>query len=115
MGARARAQRRCERAHDRKSEAFCFIQLGAPSMRELTRRHRVLQSVFAAVLLLFCANSCSRHVSLATPPGAAPAPASTSAVVLPGVDVWLTSDIGDLAGKSVGLITNHTGLTRDGR
>ncbi|MEX2281844.1 MAG: DUF1343 domain-containing protein [Gemmatimonadota bacterium] len=40
--------------------------------------------------------------------------AQPQAAVLPGIEVWLTTDIGDLAGKRIGLMTNHTGLTRAG-
>ena len=39
-----------------------------------------------------------------------PAPAD----VIPGVEVWPNSDLKDLAGKRVGLMTNHTGRTRAG-
>lgn len=42
------------------------------------------------------------------------AAAPSAAQVVPGIEVWLTTDLGDLAGKRVGLITNHTGLTRAG-
>ena len=41
-------------------------------------------------------------------------PAEFNAAVVLGVEAWLTADIGDLAGKRIGLITNHTGLTRTG-
>ena len=33
---------------------------------------------------------------------------------VPGIEVFLRSDLGDLAGKRVGLMTNHTGRTRSG-
>jgi uncharacterized protein YbbC (DUF1343 family) len=42
-------------------------------------------------------------------------PAAEPAVVLTGIDVLLRDGAGPLAGKRVGLITNHTGLTADGR
>lgn len=34
---------------------------------------------------------------------------------LSGIDVWVSENFTALKGKRVGLITNHTGLTRDGR
>jgi uncharacterized protein YbbC (DUF1343 family) len=37
-----------------------------------------------------------------------------SAQVQTGADLWLSTDLGDLAGKRFGLITNHTGMTRSG-
>jgi uncharacterized protein YbbC (DUF1343 family) len=44
-----------------------------------------------------------------------PTLAAQPAVVLPGIDVLLRDGGGPLAGRRVGLITNHTGLTADGR
>jgi uncharacterized protein YbbC (DUF1343 family) len=44
----------------------------------------------------------------------APKPQRT-AQVLTGVDVLAAKGFADLKGKSVGLITNHTGVTRDGK
>ncbi len=38
-----------------------------------------------------------------------------SAPVLPGVDVLIAEDFAPLRGKGVGLVTNQTGRTRDGR
>ena len=49
--------------------------------------------------------------------GCAPAIAPVSeatAQVRTGTDLWLSTDLGDLAGKRLGLITNHTGVTRNG-
>jgi uncharacterized protein YbbC (DUF1343 family) len=61
-------------------------------------------TVFACVIIICgCATSPRR-----APAQAPPAP------VIPGVEVFLRTDPGDLAGKRVGLITNHTGLTRTG-
>ncbi len=51
--------------------------------------------------------------SCAAEPGNEPAKAAAPAVV-PGVEVWLNTDLKDLAGKRVGLMTNHTGRTRAG-
>ena len=42
------------------------------------------------------------------------APYECRAQTVPGVEVWTTADLGDLAGKRIGLITNHTGRTRSG-
>ena len=44
--------------------------------------------------------------------GTAPVPASTP--VLSGIDVLRAGGFAQLAGKRVGLVTNHTGLARDG-
>ncbi len=40
---------------------------------------------------------------------------TSTMLVLPGIDVLLRGDAGVLRGRRVGLITNHTGLTADGR
>jgi uncharacterized protein YbbC (DUF1343 family)/CubicO group peptidase (beta-lactamase class C family) len=42
-------------------------------------------------------------------------PAVTTSEVLTGIDVLAKDGFSSLKGKRVGLITNHTGLTRDGR
>ena len=39
----------------------------------------------------------------------------SSSIVLPGIDVLVRDDFKQLKGRRVGLITNHTGLDRDGR
>lgn len=44
-----------------------------------------------------------------------PYPLSASAAVLPGIDVLEAGGFEILQGKRVGLITNHTGRSRDGR
>jgi uncharacterized protein YbbC (DUF1343 family) len=49
---------------------------------------------------------------LLAPPSVSGQPLSDS--VLPGIDVLLQGDLAPLAGAKVGLITNHTGLSRDG-
>ena len=59
-----------------------------------------------AVLCLACQGS-------APAPVGAPAPMQQASVV-PGVEVWQQTNPGDLAGKRIGLITNHTGRTRAG-
>ena len=53
--------------------------------------------------LLFCA--CSQSLIPVS---------EASAQVRTGADLWLATELGDLAGKRFGLITNHTGLTRNG-
>jgi uncharacterized protein YbbC (DUF1343 family) len=50
----------------------------------------------------------------AAPIAAAPPPAKTPQV-LAGIDVLARDGFAPLAGKRVGLVTNHTGLARDGR
>ena len=42
-------------------------------------------------------------------------PGTASSQVLPGIDVLKNGGFSQLAGKRVGLITNHTGITRDGK
>jgi uncharacterized protein YbbC (DUF1343 family) len=42
-------------------------------------------------------------------------PVSSAAEVLTGIDVLVRDDFAPLADRRVGLITNHTGLARDGR
>ena len=75
-------------------------------MREPTPRFRTLQYGVAAlcVLLAGCASTA----------GSNPAPAH-DAVVRPGIDVLLSGDMAPLTGLRIGLITNHTGRTLDGR
>ena len=48
-------------------------------------------------------------------PGADAATDTVRATVVTGVDVLAAEGAGPLAGLRVGLITNHTGVTRDGR
>jgi uncharacterized protein YbbC (DUF1343 family) len=52
-----------------------------------------------------------------TVPAAQPAaaPARSTAAVLPGIDVLARDGFAPLEGKRVALLTNHTGLTADGR
>jgi uncharacterized protein YbbC (DUF1343 family) len=65
--------------------------------------------------VVFCCTAvlCLGCQASAPLPAGTPAPAAQGAVV-PGVEVWQQSDPGDLAGKRIGLITNHTGRTRAG-
>jgi uncharacterized protein YbbC (DUF1343 family) len=51
--------------------------------------------------------------SVPTPQAAAPA--APAPKVMPGIDVLLRDSLGLLRGKRVGLITNQTGVTADGR
>ena len=48
-------------------------------------------------------------------PGQVPAPRPTKQPVQVGIDVLETDGFAELAGQRVGLITNHTGISRDGR
>lgn len=72
-------------------------------MSQATRSDRVLQ--YAALLILFALGACA----------SAPAQRSTTDTVKPGIEVLLGGDMAALKGMRVGLITNHTGLLRDGR
>jgi uncharacterized protein YbbC (DUF1343 family) len=69
---------------------------------------------FVSILLVFSTIACApaRQVEIASDtPGA-----STSAAgVLPGVDVLMRDSLHLLRGVRVGLITNHSGRSRDGR
>jgi uncharacterized protein YbbC (DUF1343 family) len=69
----------------------------------LTRQY----ALFTGALLLACAPPDARS--------AANASADSAATVLPGVDVLLRDSLSLLQNQRTGLITNHTGLTRDGR
>ena len=66
------------------------------------RRYSVMLNVLGACCLL-------THLV------AAQTPNSKSAEVLTGIDVLVKSDFKQLAGRRVGLITNHTGRDRSGR
>ncbi len=46
---------------------------------------------------------------------ASPKPQAASPQVLPGIDVLARDGFAKLKGKKVGLVTNHTGMSRDGR
>ncbi len=77
-------------------------------MTEPTRRPRALQ--YAAALLSWVFAACA-----ATGTSTATMTAQTLAAVRPGIDVLLSGDMASLRGMRVGLITNHTGKTLDGR
>ena len=66
-----------------------------------------------ALALAACGPAADGSADAETSPR--PTPAAQPAPVLPGIDVVLRDGAGPLAGKRVGLITNHTGLTADGR
>jgi uncharacterized protein YbbC (DUF1343 family) len=71
-----------------------------------------MKTLLAALLLLA---ACTR--APAPPPSAAAAgtaPAGSAGVVLPGIDVFLADVPERLRGKRVGLITNHSGIDREG-
>ncbi len=51
----------------------------------------------------------------ASPQAASPKPQAASPQVLPGIDVLARDGFAKLKGKKVGLVTNHTGMSRDGR
>lgn len=56
-----------------------------------------------AVLLIGCSAAAAATAHLPARP------------VLPGIDVWVASDFAPLAGRRIGLITNITGRSLDGR
>lgn len=79
-------------------------------MTEATPRLRVLQYVATLGVLLL---GCGPKVM---PAGSErPQAAMRSPIVRPGIDVLLSGDMAALKGMRVGLITNHTGKTLDGR
>jgi uncharacterized protein YbbC (DUF1343 family) len=71
---------------------------------ESTRQRQTLQRAILVASMLLTAAAC------AAPRSSAPA----AAPVLPGIDVLLRENAVTLAGKRVGLITNHTGIDRTG-
>lgn len=68
----------------------------------------ILKMIRLTVILLFLLTSCNFQGVQAS--GAA----STAAKVLNGIDILRRSNFAPLAGKKIGLITNHTGLAVDG-
>lgn len=78
-------------------------------MRQATRRPRALQYGLALIVMLAGCASQNGHAS-DEKAGLAP-----GAPVRPGIDVLLSGDMAALRGMRVGLITNHTGKTLDGR
>lgn len=78
-------------------------------MRQPTNVLRALQ--YAASLMIFA----SLHACAAAPPrAAAPSTLTAPDSVRPGIDVLLAGDLAALRDRRVGLITNHTGKTRNG-
>lgn len=66
--------------------------------------------LFTAILAL-AAGACAP-----APEGeSSEAPAATPAAVRPGIEVLLTDSLHLVRGRRVGLVTNHTGIDRDGR
>jgi len=91
-----------------------------PAVRQRGRHHGVLPRAARGVLLLVLAAACGgANGGAADADGAGSAAAGSdaagSAAVRPGIDVLLAGDAAPLAGRRVGLITNHTGRTADGR
>jgi uncharacterized protein YbbC (DUF1343 family) len=72
-----------------------------------------------AVLAVTAAACAPADDAAAQPPAARPASPPAAAApagpVLPGIDVLLRDSLHLVRGKRVGLITNHTAVTRDGR
>jgi uncharacterized protein YbbC (DUF1343 family) len=65
-----------------------------------------------------CAILCTALLGLALgacAPGTPAQEPASDGVVLSGLDVLMRDGAGPLAGRRVGLITNHTGINRDGR
>lgn len=75
-----------------------------------------VRASLAVAALLICAHT-SRAARCAGPHYTTPAARSPRAgeVVLPGIDVLAREGFAPLRGKRVGLITNQTGINRDGR
>jgi uncharacterized protein YbbC (DUF1343 family) len=79
-------------------------------------RARVATTVAAALLDLPSAVSADarwRQPTYASQPG--PIPAPSSGPVLSGIDVLRADGFAQLRGLKVGLVTNHTGIARDGQ
>ncbi|MCC6547480.1 DUF1343 domain-containing protein [Candidatus Sumerlaeota bacterium] len=70
------------------------------------RGHRALAALIAFSLLL---------VASFSPPAALAGDKSHRGSTIPGIDVLAQRGFDSLKGKKVGLITNHTGITRDNR
>jgi len=83
-------------------------------MSQATPPLRGLQYVFTLLLVLGGCAQNSRSSAQSSGDAKTPVPAG-SGVVRPGIDVLLAGDMAVLKGMRVGLITNHTGKTLDGR
>jgi uncharacterized protein YbbC (DUF1343 family) len=77
-------------------------------MGEGIRRRRARQYAIVACAIF---TSCTPDRT----PDTGGTTADSATVVIPGVDVLLSDSLSVVRGHRVGLITNHTGLTRDGR
>ena len=90
-------------------------------MLERSRVSKVTQYV-TPLLITALALACGREPGARDAAGSPDAPAAAeredmrgrTGPVLPGIDVLATGDRSALAGRRVGLITNHTGLSADG-
>jgi uncharacterized protein YbbC (DUF1343 family) len=70
-------------------------------------------STLIPILVMGTAASCTDGVGRERTPAADPSTETT--VVRPGLDVLLSDSLHLVRGRRVGLITNHTGVDRDGR
>jgi len=71
--------------------------------------------VFAVICLLLAACGDRDDDARASEAGAATAAAADVAAARPGIDVLFTDSLHLVAGRRVGLITNHTGIDAQGR
>ena len=77
-------------------------------------RSRMATLVAAAIDAAPAAASAARVPKPAAGRPAAPAPPAAAKPVLTGIDVLRAEGFARLAGKKVALVTNHTGIARDG-
>lgn len=78
-------------------------------------RARVATAAAGALVGAPAISSASAWSPAAAAPIAAAPPPARPSPVLTGIDVLVRDGFKPLAGKRVGLVTNHTGLARDGR
>jgi uncharacterized protein YbbC (DUF1343 family) len=79
-------------------------------------RGRPLRALAAlAMAAAACAPADEATAQPASARSGSPPPAAPAGPVLPGIDVLLRDSLHLVRGKRVGLITNHTAVTRDGR
>jgi uncharacterized protein YbbC (DUF1343 family) len=90
--------------------------MGAPRSRQTSRPARPAPATHLAALLVLATGACAGS-DAGDAAGRAPADrgAATDGAVRLGVDVLLAEPTAVLGGARIGLITNHTGLTGDGR
>jgi uncharacterized protein YbbC (DUF1343 family) len=77
-----------------------------------TIKKNLLKSFYLLLVLLFISNACSMQQGSSTITESKQNKFSHE--VYPGIDELVARNFDIIAGKKVGLITNHTGLSRDG-